>query len=248
MRHGRACVRCYAPEQSPRAPHGAARAESEAITVRLFPRFIVAALALISVAAPAFADFPGRVGLRAGVNLSAFTGEFGDLVEPDSRVAANVAFVYEYDFVPKLSLHTGVGYSGKGGVSHSQGTDEAGNPTGTFDETWSFNYLEVPLLMRARTPSLGCATFFGELGPVLGFRLSGKFETDSPSVGDVSLTTRMNTLDLGFGAGAGVEFPAGPGRLGLEARYTRGFDDLYDVSGTLATVNQAWTFALAYTR
>jgi len=67
-------------------------------------------------------------------------------------------------------------------------------------------------------------------------------------VSDVSLTSRMNTVDLGFGAGLGVEFPAGPGRLGFEARYTRGFDDLYDVSGTLGTINQAWTIAVAYTR
>jgi hypothetical protein len=58
----------------------------------------------------------------------------------------------------------------------------------------------------------------------------------------------MNAFDLGFGAGAGLEFPAGPGRFGLEARYTRGLDDLFDVSGTLSTINQAWTFALSYTR
>jgi len=203
---------------------------------------------MLCMGSPASAQFPGRYGIRAGVNMSAFTGGFGDLVEPDSRVAANIAFVYEYDFVSKLSLHTGVGYSGKGGVSHSQGTDPLGNSTGTFEDTWSFEYLEVPLLLRARTPSLGRATFFGELGPLLDFRLSGKFETASPSVGDVSLTSRMNTVDLGFGAGLGVELPAGPGRFGLEARYTRGFDDLYDVSGTLTTINQAWTFAVAYTR
>jgi hypothetical protein len=216
--------------------------------MRLFPRSAAAMLLLALAAVPASAEFPGHYGLRAGVNLSAFTGSFGDLVGPDNRVAANVAFVYEYDFVPNLALHTGVGYSGKGGVSHSQGTDPSGNPTGTSKDTWSFEYVEVPVLMRGRMPSFGTSQLFLELGPMLDFRLSGKFETDAPGVSDMSLTSRMNAFDLGFGAGLGLEFPAGPGRLGIEARYTRGFDDLYDVSGTLTTINQAWTFALAYTR
>ena len=216
--------------------------------MRLYRRALVASLLLALAAAPAAAEFPGRYGLRAGVNLSAFAGEFGDLVKPDQRVAANVGFVYEYDFVSWLALHTGVGYSGKGGVGHSEGTDPIGNPTGTSDDTWSFNYLEVPLLLRGRLGVFGTRHVFAELGPILDFRLSGNFESSPPVVSEVSLTSRMNVFDLGFGAGVGFEFPAGPGRLGLETRYTRGFDDLYDVSGTLSTINQAWTFAVSYTR
>jgi outer membrane protein with beta-barrel domain len=216
--------------------------------MRLISRSIAAAVLLVVVAAPALAEFPGRYGLRAGVNLSAFTGEFGDLIGPENRVAANVAFVYEYDFISWLALHTGLGYSGKGGVGHSEGTDPIGNPTGTSQDTWSFEYLEVPLLMRGRMAAFGTSHAFAEVGPMLDFRLSGKFETDAAGVDDVSLTSRMNAFDLGIGAGAGLEFPAGIGRLGLEARYTRGLDDLFDVSGTLSTINQAWTFAVSYTR
>src|SRR5262245_34089830 len=193
-------------------------------------RAAVAVLLLLLLATPAFAEFPGRCGLRAGVNLSAFAGEFGDLVKPDQRVAANVAFVYEYDFVPRLSFRAELGYSGKGGVSHSEGTDPIGNPTGTSKDTWSFEYLELPLFLRGRLPVFGTSHVFAELGPLFDFRLSGKFSTDAPGVSDVSLTTRMNAVDLGYGAGVGIEFAAGPGRLGLETRYTRGFDDLFDVS------------------
>lgn len=216
--------------------------------MRLIPRCIITTLLLALAAGPASAESPGHYGVRAGVNLSAFTGTFGDLIGPENRVAANVAFVYEYDFVPQLSLHTGVGYSGKGGVGHSEGTDPAGNPTGTSKDTWSFEYLEVPLLLRGRMPAFGATHMFLELGPMLDFRLTGKFGTDAPGVPDISLTTRMNAFDLGFGAGFGLEFPTGPGRLGIETRYSRGFDDLFDTSGTLTTINQAWTFALSYTR
>jgi len=208
----------------------------------------IAMILLALAAVPASAESPRHYGVRAGVNLSAFTGSFGDLVEPDNRVAANVAFVYEYDFVPQLSLHTGVGYSGKGGVSHSQGTDPEGNPIGAFADTWSFEYLEVPLLMRGRMPVFGASRAFLELGPMLDFRISGKLGSETPGFPDESLTSRMNVFDLGFGAGFGLEIPAGPGRLGIETRYTHGFDDLFDTNGTLTTINQAWTFALSYTR
>jgi len=211
-------------------------------------RHTIAMLLAVALAAGPASAAPVRYGVRAGVNLSAFTGSFADLVEPDNRVAANVAFVYEYDFVPEFSLHTGIGYAGKGGVSHSEGTDPSGNPTGTFKDTWSFEYLEVPLLLRGRMPVLGTRHVFLELGPMLDFRLSGKFGTEAPGVPDVSLTTRMNAFDLGFGAGFGIELPAGPGRFGIETRYSRGFDDLFDTNGTLTTINQAWTFALSYTR
>jgi len=215
--------------------------------MRLIRRPVAMAFLLALAAAPASAG-PSHYGMRAGVNLSAFTGSITDLVEPDNRVAANVAFVYEYDFVPQLSLHTGLGYSGKGGVTHSESVDIAGNPIGSVKETWSFDYLEVPLLMRGRMHAFGASHVFLELGPMLDFRLSGNLGVDEPSVPDLSLTTRMKTFDLGFGVGAGLEFTTGPGRLGVEARYTHGFDDLFDTNGTLTTINQAWTFALSYTR
>ena len=211
-------------------------------------KVLARALVLLVVAAPALARLPGRCGLRAGLNLSAFAGEFGDLVGPDLRAAPNAAFVYEYDFAPRVAFHTEVGYSGKGGKAKSEITDQAGNPAGTATETWSFEYVEVPLLVRGRLPALGSVTPFLELGPSLGIRLSGRFETRPSIVGDHRFTDDMKLLDLGFGAGLGVEFAAGPGRLGVEARYTRGFSDLFDVSSNLSTINQAWTFALAFTR
>ena len=147
--------------------------------------------------------------------------------------------------MPQFSLHSGIGYSGKGGVTHSEGTDAEGNPIGTAKETWRLEYLEVPLLLRGRMHAFGASHVFAELGPMLDFRLSGKIESAGS---DLSLTDNMKVFDLGFGAGFGLELPAGPGRIGVETRYTHGFADLFDTSGTLTTINQAWTFALSYTR
>jgi hypothetical protein len=211
-------------------------------------KLFAAGLLSLVVAIPASARIPGRYGVRGGVNLSAFSGELGDLIGPRPRVAPNVSFVYEYDFVPGLAFHAEAGWSGKGGQVSSEGTDQAGNPTGRITNQWRFEYLEVPLLVRTRMPAAGNVTPFLELGPSFGIKLSGRFETHPRVIESVELGDDMKPLDVGFGAGGGIEFRAGPGRLGVEARYTRGFSDLFDVAGNAESINQAWTIALAYTR
>ena len=222
--------------------------------MRVSPRSTASAILLACLAVPALAKMPGHVGARAGVNLSAFGGEFGDAVEPDNRVAPNLALVYEYPLSAQLAFHGEVGWSGKGGTTKSVSTDEAGNAT-TVKSEWRFDYVEVPLLLRGRFGSVGKATPFFELGPSVGILVSGKFEDDPHVIGELDLKHDMKSFDVGWGAGAGVEFalPAASGgsprgRIGVEARYTRGFSDLFDVEGNAAAINQAWTFALSYVR
>ena len=215
--------------------------------MRAFTRSTTAIFLTLCLAAPALAKMPARFGVRAGVNLSAFGGEFGDAVQPDSRVAPNLSAFYELPLSPQLAFHGEVGYSGKGGKTENESTDVFGNPT-TIKSDWQFNYIEVPLMLRGRFGSLGKATPFFELGPSLGFAVSGKFEMDPAIIADTNLTDDMKGLDVGWAAGTGVEFPAGPGRLGVEARFTRGFSDLFDLSDNAAAINQAWTFALSFSR
>ena len=215
--------------------------------MRPFTRSTTVIFLSLCLATPALAKMPGQIGVRAGVNLSAFGGDFGDAVEPDHRVAPNASLVYELPLSPQLAFHGELGYSGKGGSTENQSTDVFGNPT-TIKTEWRFDYIEVPLMLRGRFGSLGKATPFFELGPSLGFALSGKFEDDPDIIGEIDLKDDMKGLDLGWAAGAGVEFPAGPGRLGVEARFTRGFSDLFDIDDNLGAINQAWTFALSYSR
>jgi len=215
--------------------------------MRAAPRSAATAILLLCLAAPAIAKVPGHLGARAGVNLSAFAGEFGDVVQPDNRVAPNIALVYEYPLSAQLAFHGEAGWSGKGGTAKSESTDQAGNVI-TYKSEWRFDYVEVPLLLRGRFGSVGKATPFFELGPSVGILVSGKFEDDPHVLGEVDLKHDMKSFDVGWGAGAGVEFAAGPGRIGVEARYTRGFSDLFDLEGNAEAINQAWTFALSYVR
>lgn len=210
-------------------------------------RMGVALVISILIAGPAAAT-GWRWGARAGVNGANFAGEFGDAVKPHLRYGLNAGLAAEAVFTPALSLHAEAAYSSKGGKTKEEVTDNAGNIVGGFDDVWTFNYVEIPLLLRARLLSRGRMGLFGELGPSLGLALSGKFKSAASGFPDLDLKPHMNSVDVGFAAGLGLDHSAGPGRLGLEARYTRGFSDLYDFADNASSINQVWTLALSWMR
>jgi hypothetical protein len=196
---------------------------------------------LVALLVPATASAAGvRWGPRAGVNASAFSGEFGDLVRPDVRFFPNVGLALQVDLAPNLAIRTEAAYSVKGGGSSSERTDAYGNPMGESKDTWRFDYVEVPLLIRTRVPLGTRAAPYLEIGPSLAVALGGRFMTEG--FPDLDLRDLMQDVDMGYGGGFGIEFPAGRTRASLEVRYVRGFSDLMRGNGP-TIINQAWTFA-----
>ena len=119
---------------------------------------------------------------------------------------------------------------------------------GPFDDTWSYDYVEVPVLLRARLLGHDGTRAFAELGPSFAIALRGRLKTGVPGFPDRDLKKDMKPIDPGYAAGLGVDFAAGPGRLGIEARFTRGFSDLFDLSNNVTSINQVWTLALSWLR
>ena len=201
----------------------------------------VLVMTLLTILVPASASAAGvHWGPRGGVNASAFAGDLGDLVRPDLRYFPNVGLALQVDLARNVSFRTEATYSVKGGGSSSEGTDPGGNPTGTTKDTWRFAYIEFPLLVRTRMPLGTLASPYLEVGPSVAVALDGKFQ--STGFPDLDLSDRMETVDMSFGGGFGIEIPAGPLRASLELRYMRGFSDLTKGNG-LSMINQAWTFA-----
>jgi outer membrane protein with beta-barrel domain len=205
------------------------------------------AIVLMLLAGPA-AAMPWRWGVRAGLNGANFAGEFGEILQPHLRYGLNAGLVGEAGLAHALSVHAEIAYSNKGGKAAGLVTDNAGNLVGALDDTWAYDYIEVPVLLRARLEHARGATLFAELGPSFGIAIAGRFTPAAPGLAETDLKDDMKTVDAGFALGAGVAFAAGPGRLGIEARYTRGFSDLYDLSGNAASINQVWTLALSWMR
>ena len=207
----------------------------------------VLAMTLLALAlgATSAAAAPVHWGPRGGVNASAFTGGITDLFQPDYRFFPNLGLALQVDLAPNLAFRTEAAYSVKGGGSESDIIDVGGNVIGTIKHTWRFEYVEVPLLLRAKMPLTAGPTPYLEVGPSVAFAVGGSFESEGSGFPEQDLRDDMEDVDLGFGGGFGLELPAGPSRAALEIRYTRGFSSLLQ-DGGFSMINQAWTFAVSW--
>lgn len=204
-------------------------------------RHALAVLLLTAILIPASVSAAGvRWGPRAGVNASAFSGEFGDVVRPETRFFPNVGLAMQVDLARNVSFRTEAAYSVKGGGSSSQMTDPSGNPTSTTKDTWRFDYLEVPVMFRTRMPLGTRASPYLEVGPAVAVALAGRFT--STGFPDIDLRDEMEAVDMSLGGGFGIELGTGRTQASLEVRYSRGLSDLMKGSG-LSIINQAWTFS-----
>ena len=208
----------------------------------------VLAMTLLAVAlgATSAAAAPVHWGPRLGVNASAFTGGITDLFQPDYRFFPNLGLAVHVDLAPNLAFRTEAAYSVKGGGAESEITDTEGNVIGTVKDTWRLEYVEVPLLVRARMPLAAGPSPYLEVGPSIAFAIGGQFESEGSGFPTQALRGEMEDVDFGFGGGFGLELPAGPARAALEIRYTRGFSSARKDSGGYSWINQAWTLAASW--
>lgn len=143
---------------------------------------------------------------------------------------------YQIDFEDYDFLYTGWGY------------------LGWATNLFKFDYIEVPVLMKARTPWR--ISPYGIVGASIALLISSKFgmiyddsfsqslfdglvENPSDYINDWGAD--LNTIDVGIVAGIGVEFPICSYSINLETRYTFG---LMPVSNDLPAdyTNSAFSF------
>jgi hypothetical protein len=143
-----------------------------------------------------------KFGPKAGLNLSTWTGNVGDLnMKPGFYVGglANVKVAYQFSLQPELLV----------------------SAEGTNGKNISYNtmYINIPVMAQYNTPS----GFYVEAGPQLGLLLSAKVKLDGESI-DVKEST--NTTNFGASFGAGYNMGLGFG-LGFGARYNLGLSNAY---------------------
>ncbi len=159
-------------------------------------KLLVAVIAL-TIATGSFAQ---EFGIKAGLNLA------NQLAKDDDRT-------YSDDLDMKIGFHIGVTaefpinelFSFETGLLLSQKGYKYDGAWG--DYTVNLNYLEVPLLGKA-TFDLGDLMIYGQLGPYVGFGLTGKFKSDDEE-DDIEWGSDddddFKRLDFGLNIGAGVQ-------------------------------------------
>lgn len=181
------------------------------------------------------------VGARGGVTLAnVHRTEFLETVTPDfsAITGAAASALAELELGPNFALQAELGYIRKG-FALDLGTDidlfGISLPIGAKAES-RFNYLELPLLAKAKFGNER-AKFYALAGPALSYAAGGRLVTRSTGLIKLDLINTSIDLDaLGFErfdfsavGGAGVEFNTGFGKIFLDARYTHGFLEIYDI-------------------
>lgn len=162
---------------------------------------LLMAISVITAGAVYAQDF--SAGVKAGVNISNFTGGDFDAVKKKAIVGFHGGGFLNFRF-GALSLQPELLVSTQGARIDSA--------NGSYD--WKVTYATVPVMLR-----LGAGSgFFFELGPQVGFKIS-------ESVTDDSIEDFARGLDLSAAAGLGVQTKGG---LGLNARYLVGLSKVGD--------------------
>ncbi len=200
-------------------------------------------MTLLALATAAAISAQTTIGLRAGYGQSGLrSGETFDVVtEQTGWVAAPSLGVFaELPLSDLITLRPGLEYNRRGtSVGLTQGVELFGVrlPVGARART-TFDYLEVPLLVRLSLPTDGTVRPYALVGPSVGYALSGKLRTSARALLDFTLSTtdinleaiNYERLHLGLVAGAGVRADLGPASaLFLEARYEHGLTQPYNV-------------------
>jgi len=204
-------------------------------------RRAVAALFALALLAPAAAGAVSiEKGVKAGVNLASFRGDFADIADPNLKAGFVGGAFVAFGFAPDLAIQVEGLFSMKGAKIHWARVFLEGNPVGWYDTFVSPTYLEVPVLLRGTLLRTAAVQPMYYLGPTIGISLGGTFTSDSPAVLDQDLTD-LKALDFGFALGAGAGFKLGGRRVLTELRYTTGFGDIYDLEGNLESINQVFS-------
>ena len=158
-------------------------------------------IVLIVISVNSYAQF--QFGLKAGANISNFTGGDFDAVKKKALVGFHGGLYMRLRFM-NFGLQPEAFISTQGAKIDSV--------SGSYN--WKVTYVNVPVMLQYLTAS----GFYLEAGPQVGFKVS-------EDIGDQTLENFAKDLDLSIAGGLGFRGRKG---LGIGARYTAGISKVGD--------------------
>lgn len=169
-----------------------------------------------------------NLGIKTGLNRARLLGpEIEDyIVDPKPITRLNIGVFANYHINEYFIIQPEISFTSKGGKRYLSSRE---------DQTWYFNYIEIPILLK-QSFKINERTRTGIfLGPYLAFALSGKYKSEIIDQNNGAITTiegdipELKPFDFGFILGGGVDFSlASIGRLGIDVYYSIGFPTLHD--------------------
>jgi hypothetical protein len=157
---------------------------------------------------------------------------------------------FQYNINNVISLRPELAYERKGSVIKVELTDAKGNLTGNGTINFNFNYLVLPVLVRASSGK--DVPFFINAGPYIGYLLDQYTITKGDNIPTTTSTiTSIKKLDMGFSAGVGLSVPIKRKLvISLEIRNNLGLLNVSQLpvinNGTIRTNSTNILLSLAY--
>ena len=162
-------------------------------------------------------------GLKAGLNVSNFTGDVSD---NKSKIGFQVGGFVDIKVSDKFYVQPELIYTSLGAKDDSFGTTISAN----------LDYLAIPVMAKYYVSD----EFSLEAGPQIGFLLSAKAKANGNSV---DIKDVFQSTDFGINLGVGFDFTE---NLSAGVRYTVGISNIVKDSGDDKVQNSNLALALAY--
>lgn len=165
------------------------------------------------------ADQPITFGVRAGMNISNFSGDGADGL--DSRIGFNAGVSLDIPLLQSLYLQTGLYVTQKGAKYEEDDYEEKVNPL----------YLEIPVLASYRYNFSDATQLQVNFGPYFAYGISGKYKITEGNIsgeadffGDDEDQWGGKRFDVGLQVGAGVTIS----KFFIGCAYEFGLSDIAD--------------------
>lgn len=168
-------------------------------------------------------DKPVTLGVKAGGNLSSFSGDINK---------TKYVFKYQFGVTADLALSENL-YVITGLELQTKGTKS--EPKGLPETKYNPMYLQLPV-HAAYKLNIGPGTrFVMEAGPYVAYGISGKIKEDGEKI-NIFGDHRFKRFDFGVGAGIGLEF----NKIVVKGGYDFGLVDICKVNGVKARNQNAY--------
>lgn len=210
---GAAAAPAPAPSAAPAPPPAAEPAAPAPAAPAPAPTSDMTDLSQASASASSGSGF--QIGIKGGWQMATIDIQALGEDEPQESKGGPIAGVsFRIPIGNLLALQPELLLSSKGSSDPGDGEDSI-----------TIRYLEVPVLATLRFGAGASVSPFVSVGPALALKISA--EADGQDEAGVDVDEFVKSNDVGLVVAGGVDF----GRLSVEARYTHGLTNIFDVEG-----------------
>ncbi len=181
-----------------------------------------------------------QIGPKAGLNIANAAGDDANIfgLDLDSRTGFTGGVFFMYQFSNLFAIQPEAYYTMKGATLNTNGVDL----------TLSFDYIEVPVLLKLIIPIEGSnirPSIFA--GPSLSFNTTAKLKIEADGESEEEdLKDDVKSTDFGLVFGGGIGFMVGKNELGFDIRYILGLSTIDDSPANEDTKSTVISFSMYF--